>query len=201
MANGRAAGRLQTATHRDFAREVKVSYPISYRYSMSTNPSFESDLPEALDRSLSSFPEVKSLKAEQRLVIEKVVQGRDVFDQLPTGFGKSLTFQILPPLCKCLKSMGHNFPSKPLVVIVSPLLSIMEDQVKWLRSRGFAAAYIGEKAMTKTVALFMVRGISISSMGVLSLWLVTVGSGICSPRTFTGRIQLPLSVMRCILLQ
>ena len=40
--------------------------------------------------------------------------------------------------------MGHNFPSKPLVVIVSPLLSIMEDQVKWLRSRGFAAANIGE---------------------------------------------------------
>ena len=109
---------------------------------MSTNPSFESDLPEALDRSLSSFPEVKSLKAEQRFVIEKVVHGRDVFAQLPTGFGKSLTFQILPPLCKCLKSMGHDFPSKPLVVIVCLLLSIMEDQVKWLRSRGFA--YIGE---------------------------------------------------------
>ena len=100
-----------------------LSNPISYRYSMS-EPSFESDLPEALDRSLSSFPEVKSLKAEERLVIEKVVHGRDVFAQLPTGFGKSLTFQILPPLCKCLKSMGHNFPPNPLVVIVSPLLSI-----------------------------------------------------------------------------
>ena len=77
------------------------------------DPSFESDLPEALDRSLSSFPEVKSLKEEQRLV-----QGRDVFAQLPSGFGKSLIFQILPPLCKCLKSMGHNFPSNSLVVIV-----------------------------------------------------------------------------------
>ena len=60
------------------------------------------------------------------------------------GFGKRLTFQILPPLCKCLKSIGHNFPLSPLVVIVSPLLSIMEDQVKWLRSRGFASAYIRE---------------------------------------------------------
>ena len=112
-------------------------------YSMS-EPSFESDLPEALDRSLLPFPGVKSLKAEQRLVIEKVVHGGDVFAQLPTGFGKSLTFQILPPLWKCLKSMGHNFPSNPLVVIVSPLLSIMEDQVKWLRLRGFAAANIEE---------------------------------------------------------
>ena len=143
MANGRPAGCKQPRT--EISRgKLKVGYPISHRYSMSTNPSFESDLPEALDRSLSSFPEVKSLKAEQRLVIEKVVHGRDGFAQLPTGFGKSLTFQILPPLCKCRKSMGHNFPSKPLVVIVSPLLSIMEDQVKWLRSRGFAAAYIGE---------------------------------------------------------
>ena len=32
-----------------------------------------------------------------------------------------------------------------------------------------------------------------------SLWLVTVGSGICFPKTFTGGMQLPLSVMRCIL--
>ena len=59
----RAGGRLQTATHIDFARKLKVSNPISYRYSMS-EPSFKSDLPEALDRSLSLFPEVKSLKAE-----------------------------------------------------------------------------------------------------------------------------------------
>ena len=51
-----------------------------------SEPSFESDLPEALDRSLWLFPEVKSLKAEQRLVIKKVVHGRDVFAQLPTGF-------------------------------------------------------------------------------------------------------------------
>ena len=69
-------------------------------------PSFESDLPEALDRNLSPFPEVKSLKAEQRLVIEKVVHGGD---QLPTGFEKSLTLQILPPLCKCMKSMAPSF--------------------------------------------------------------------------------------------
>ena len=89
-----AGGRLQTATHIDFAREVNVSNPISYRYSIS-EPGFESDLPETLERSLSSFSEVKSLRAEQRLVTEKVVHGRDVFAQLPTGFGKSLTFQIL----------------------------------------------------------------------------------------------------------
>ena len=72
-----------------------MNNPISYRYSMSV-PSLESDLPEALDRiSFSPFPEVKSLKAEQRLMIKKVVHGRDVFTQLLTGFRKRLTFQIL----------------------------------------------------------------------------------------------------------
>ena len=87
----RAAGRPAASNH--VHRDFKVIGPFSYRYSMS-EPSFESDLPEALDRSLSSFPEVK---AEQTLMIEKVVNGRDVFAQLPTGSGKSSTFQILPP--------------------------------------------------------------------------------------------------------
>lgn len=62
----------------DFTREVEVNNPISYPYSMS-EPNFESDLSDALDGSLSSFPEVKSLKPEQRLVMEKVVYGRDLF--------------------------------------------------------------------------------------------------------------------------
>ena len=66
MANGQPAGCKQPRT--EISRgKLKVSYPISHRYSMWTNPSFESDLPE-------------------------VVHGRDVFAQLPTGFGKSLTF-------------------------------------------------------------------------------------------------------------
>lgn len=62
---------------------VEVNKPISYRYSIS-EPSFESDLSDALDGSLLSFPEVKSLKPEQRLVMEKVVYGRDLFAKLPT---------------------------------------------------------------------------------------------------------------------
>lgn len=44
-----------------------------------SEPSFESDLSDALDGSLLSFPEVKNLRPEQRLVMEKVVYGRDLF--------------------------------------------------------------------------------------------------------------------------
>ena len=113
---------------------------------------FEKDLEKALQESLSAFPDVNDLKAEQKLVVEKIVKKRDVFAQLPTGFGKSITFQVLPAVCKYLFTLGHKFPENPLVVVVCPLLAIMEDQVKWLRSLGLKAAFVGEsKAKDKQI--------------------------------------------------
>ena len=84
------------------------------------------------------------LKAEPRFIVEKIVGRRDVFGQLPTGYGKSLTFQLLPGVLKSLNAKGYDFPSTPLVVVISPLMSIVEDQVKYLRSIRIQAAYIGE---------------------------------------------------------
>ena len=107
------------------------------------NAKFEENFQQALEESLSLFP-VDELKAEQKLIIEKIVGKRDVFGQLPTGYGKSLTFQLLPGVVKSLSAKGHGFPANPLVVVISPLLSIIEDQVKYLRSLGIEAAYIGE---------------------------------------------------------
>lgn len=69
---------------------------------------------------------------------------RDVFGQLPTGYGKSLTFQLLPGVLRSLNAKGYEFPANPLVVIISPLNSIVEDQVKYLRSLGIKAGYVGE---------------------------------------------------------
>ena len=65
---------------------------------------FENDLQTALKESLVLFP-VDELKAEQRLIIEKIVARRHVFRQLPTGYGKSLAFQLLPGILSCL--MGN----------------------------------------------------------------------------------------------
>lgn len=103
---------------------------------------FGEDLTKAMAVGLESFPGVKEMKPEQKLVVENVVRGREVFASLPTGFGKSLTFQILPIVLKSLRSLGHDFPPNPLVVVVSPLTSIVKDQVKYLRSIGFDAAFI-----------------------------------------------------------
>ena len=66
----------------------------------------------------------------QRQVIEQVLTGRDSFVLMPTGGGKSLTYQ-LPAL---------RLPG--LTVVVSPLIALMQDQVERLRANGIAATFI-----------------------------------------------------------
>ena len=98
------------------------------------------DIKEAIFESLKYFPDVPNLKPEQRLIVEHVVHRKDVFVALPTGFGKSLTFQILPAVFKVLLDKGFIM----LVIVVSPLTSIVKDQVGYLRNLGFEVAFIGE---------------------------------------------------------
>ncbi len=66
----------------------------------------------------------------QREVIELVLQGRDSIAVMPTGAGKSLTYQL---------------PARILpgtVLVISPLISLMKDQVESLRRLGFEAVEI-----------------------------------------------------------
>lgn len=60
----------------------------------------------------------------QKEIIEQLLEGRDCIALLPTGMGKSMCYQL----------PGYMF-DKP-VLIVSPLLSLMQDQVDQLRQRG-----------------------------------------------------------------
>lgn len=66
----------------------------------------------------------------QRQVIEQVVAGRDAFVLMPTGGGKSLTYQ-LPALLL-----------SGLTIVVSPLIALMQDQVERLRANGIPATFI-----------------------------------------------------------
>ncbi|HXE56479.1 MAG TPA: ATP-dependent DNA helicase RecQ, partial [Gemmatimonadales bacterium] len=66
----------------------------------------------------------------QRRVVQSVLAGRDTLAVLPTGGGKSICFQI-----PALVSGG-------LTVVVSPLVSLMQDQVAALRARGIPAAVL-----------------------------------------------------------
>ena len=66
------------------------------------------------------------LKPEQLEVVTSFLRGRDVFAVLPTGFGKSLCYACLPAAFDKIleKEKGHS-----IVVVVTPLLAIIHDQV------------------------------------------------------------------------
>ena len=69
-----------------------------------------------------------SFRPGQRPVVEAMLAGRDCLAVLPTGAGKSLCYQ-LPALVR-----------GGLVLVISPLVALMEDQVQHLQRRGIPAA-------------------------------------------------------------
>jgi ATP-dependent DNA helicase RecQ len=72
-------------------------------------------------------------RVHQLKVLGPLLAGRNVLAVLPTGAGKSLCYQV-PAL------MGNG-----LTLVVSPLISLMQDQVGALRRRGIAAAYVNSQ--------------------------------------------------------
>src|SRR5947199_9003655 len=79
----------------------------------------------------------------QREICEASLAGRDVFALLPTGGGKSLCFQ-LPALVR-----------PGLTVVVSPLISLMKDQVDALTASGVAATFLNSSLKSNEVAARM----------------------------------------------
>lgn len=82
------------------------------------------------------------LRPSQRPVVRAVLEGRDVLAVLPTGAGKSVCYQ-LPALLV-----------DGLTLVVSPLVSLMEDQVAGCRRRGVPAA-----ALTSSLSAHERRGV------------------------------------------
>lgn len=73
---------------------------------------------------------LRSFRAGQREVIDSVMSGKNCLCIMPTGGGKSLCFQ-LPAVAR-----------PGLVLVVSPLIALMKDQVDTLNGHGIAATYI-----------------------------------------------------------
>jgi ATP-dependent DNA helicase RecQ len=90
----------------------------------------------------------------QEEIVTDALAGRDVFALMPTGGGKSLCFQ-LPALMR-----------EGLTIVVSPLISLMKDQVDALQTSGIAATFLNS-ALNPTQARTRLHGLHRSEYQLL----------------------------------
>ena len=81
------------------------------------------------------------LRPNQELAVKHFLRGHDVFVSLPTGSGKSLCYCLLP---KAFDFLWQRIESnQSILVVVSPLIALMQDQVRAMRERGATVVYAG----------------------------------------------------------
>jgi len=79
---------------------------------------------------LYKYWEYPSFRSIQEEIITSVCEGRDTLGLMPTGGGKSITFQV-----SALAMEG-------ICIVVTPLIALMKDQVTNLRKKGIKAAAV-----------------------------------------------------------
>ncbi len=89
------------------------------------SPTFDS-----LEAALKHYFGYSQFRPKQRQIVEEALNNRDLLIIMPTGGGKSLCFQ-LPALLK-----------SGLMVVVSPLIALMQDQVDGLLENGIGATFL-----------------------------------------------------------
>lgn len=83
----------------------------------------------------------ENFRGIQREIIESIGAGKDTLGLMPTGGGKSITFQV-PALAK-----------PGLCIVITPLIALMKDQVDSLMSRGIKAAYINSSQTREQIII------------------------------------------------
>ena len=87
----------------------------------------ENKTPEKLLKSIFGYDSFRPL---QREVIQNILDGQDTIAVMPTGGGKSITYEI------------SSLILEGLTIVISPLISLMQDQVRQLENINFPAAFL-----------------------------------------------------------
>ena len=88
-------------------------------------------------RTYWGYPDFRGI---QRDIIESIAQGKDTLGLMPTGGGKSITFQV-PALAQ-----------DGVCIVITPLIALMKDQVHHLRERGILAdAIYADKSRSEII--------------------------------------------------
>lgn len=128
-----------------------------------------------LEFALKRIFKKETFRSIQREVIESALEGHDVYLQAATGLGKSLCFQ-LPAVV-----VDHG-----LTIVVSPLLSIMANQVDALRAAGIKSATLNSSlpAVEKQMILADLE------CGHPKIRLLYVTPELCATRSFRHKLAL-----------
>ena len=106
----------------------------------------DSQLNEAISLSNVRSSKRIDLKREQDLAIRSLLKEKDVLAVLPTGFGKSLLFQVFA-VVKSLDSASSN----GCVLVICPLKSIIADQIERASSLGLTAVELKSPDMLENL--------------------------------------------------
>lgn len=90
---------------------------------------------------LKKFFGYDNFRKGQEILINSILEGRDVLGIMPTGAGKSLCYQI-----PALMFSG-------ITLVISPLISLMKDQVRALNEAGIHAAYINSSLTERQITM------------------------------------------------
>jgi len=95
----------------------------------------------------------------QRVIVEAAMRGEHVLGILPTGTGKSLCYQI-PALSRFARTGA-------LSIVISPLVALMEDQVKGLRERGIEGCAAINGLLTMPERADVLDKVRLGDIGIL----------------------------------